>query len=55
MRLISQFATHFWSVGVWVVGYVIVGSIFSLLSEFKSQKGRCACWKGEECRVQSAV
>ena len=44
MSLISQFVTHFWGgcfVGVWGCG--IVGSIFSLLSEFKSQKGLCGC------------
>jgi hypothetical protein len=54
MSLISQFVTHFWG-GRFVggVGYGIVGSIFSLLSEFKSQKGWVACWMGAECRVSN--
>jgi hypothetical protein len=40
---------------VGVIGCGIVGSIFSLLSEFKSQKDRADCWKGAEYRVQSIV
>jgi hypothetical protein len=33
------------------VGCVIVGSIFSLLSEFKCHKVGSTCWKGAGCRV----
>ena len=40
---------------VGIVGYGIVGSVFSLLSEFKRKKDRCACEMGAECRVQSVV
>jgi hypothetical protein len=44
MRLISQFVTHFWSgCFVGIVGYGIVGSVFSLLSEFKKEMGWDAC------------
>jgi len=56
MSLISQFVTHFWSGRLWGVGYRIVGSIFSLLSELKSQKGGNACEmvQDAECRVSSS-
>ena len=55
MSLISQFVTHFWSRGLWGVGCEIVGSIFSLLSEFKRKKDRCDCRMGVECSVQGIV